>query len=147
MEDGRSITLLGWTFMSCSHVKSWVNLLTLLLIGCSLLFSQSGASLHDDTTLDNNYNSLISIPVGLSTSRPPSCGWPTPAELLSSLTSSASVSSSIPPTDPAAILRYVSISRSCLIMEKMFIYEEELFLYRYGCISSAAIFCPIIRWV
>ena len=24
----------GWKFMSCSHVKSWVNLLTCLLIGC-----------------------------------------------------------------------------------------------------------------
>ena len=31
----------GWKFMSCSHVKSCVNLLSWLLIGCSLLCSQS----------------------------------------------------------------------------------------------------------
>ena len=47
---------LGRKFMSCSHVKIWVNLLTRLLIGCSLLCSQSGASLLVDTTLDNDYN-------------------------------------------------------------------------------------------
>ena len=29
----------GWKLMSCSHVKSRVNLLSLLLIGCSLLCS------------------------------------------------------------------------------------------------------------
>ena len=38
------VRVLGRKFMSCSHVKSWVNLLTWLLIGCSLLCSQSGAS-------------------------------------------------------------------------------------------------------
>ena len=43
-------------------VKSCVNLLTWLLIGCSLLCSQSGASLLVDPTLDNNYNLEISIP-------------------------------------------------------------------------------------
>ena len=48
-------------FMSCSHVKSCVNLLTWLLIGYSLLCSQSGASFLVDTTLDNDYNSF-SIP-------------------------------------------------------------------------------------
>ena len=32
------------------------------MIGCSLLSSQSGASLLVDTTLDNDYNSKISIP-------------------------------------------------------------------------------------
>ena len=37
-------------------------MLTWLLIGCSLLCSQSGASLLVDTTLDNDYNSQISIP-------------------------------------------------------------------------------------
>ena len=39
-------------------------MLTWLLIGCSLSCSQSGASLLVDTTLDNHYNSWISIPVG-----------------------------------------------------------------------------------
>ena len=49
---------LGWKFMSCSHVKSWVNLLSWLLVGCSLLCSQSaGASLLVDPTLENDYNS------------------------------------------------------------------------------------------
>ena len=51
-----------WKLMSCSHVKNWVNLLTWLLIGCSLLSSQSGASLLVETTIDNDYNSKISIP-------------------------------------------------------------------------------------
>ena len=46
-----------WKFMSCSHVKSWVNLLTWLLIGCSLLCSRSEVTLLADTTLDNDYNS------------------------------------------------------------------------------------------
>ena len=50
--------------MSCSHVKRCVNLLSWLLIGCLLLCSQSGASLLVDTTLDNDYNSKISIPGG-----------------------------------------------------------------------------------
>ena len=44
-------------------VKSWVNLLNWLLIGCSLLSSLSGASQLVDTTLDKDYNSRISIPV------------------------------------------------------------------------------------
>ena len=35
-------------------VKSWVNLLTWLPIGCSLLCSQSAASLLIDPTLDNS---------------------------------------------------------------------------------------------
>ena len=48
---------LRWKLMSCSHVKSWVNFLTWLLIGFSLLCSLSGASLLVDTTLDNDYNS------------------------------------------------------------------------------------------
>ena len=40
-----------------SHVKSLVNLLSWLLIGCSFLCSQSGASLLlVDSTLDNDYN-------------------------------------------------------------------------------------------
>ena len=43
--------------MSCSHVKSYVNLLSWLLVGCSLLCS-SGANLLVDTTLDNDYNTL-----------------------------------------------------------------------------------------
>ena len=34
----------------------------MLLIGCLLLISQSGASLLVDTTLDNDYNLKISIP-------------------------------------------------------------------------------------
>ena len=56
--DGGVAHALGRKFMSCSHVKSWVNLLTRLLIGCSLLGSQSGgASLLVDPTLDNRYNS------------------------------------------------------------------------------------------
>ena len=37
-------------------------MLTWLLIGCSLFRSQSGASFFVDTTLDNDYNSEISIP-------------------------------------------------------------------------------------
>ena len=37
------VDALGWKFMSCSQVKSWVNLQTWLLIGRSLLCSQSGA--------------------------------------------------------------------------------------------------------
>ena len=49
--------LLELKLMSCSHVKSYVKLLTWLLIGCSLLCSQSGACLLVDTTLDNDYNS------------------------------------------------------------------------------------------
>ena len=52
-------------FMSCSHVKSWVNFLTWLLIGCSLLRSQSGGSLFVDTTRDNDYNSKVSAPAFL----------------------------------------------------------------------------------
>ena len=60
--DGRGraqvVDLLRWKFMSCSHVvKSCVNLLTWLLIGCVLLCRKSGASLFVDTTLDNDYNS------------------------------------------------------------------------------------------
>ena len=47
----------GRKFMSCSHGQGWVNFLTWLPIGCSLLGSQSGASLLVDTTLDNDYNS------------------------------------------------------------------------------------------
>ena len=42
--------VLGWKFMSCSHVKSWVNFW--ILIGFALLYSQSGDSLLVDTTLD-----------------------------------------------------------------------------------------------
>ena len=42
---------LGWKFMSCSHVNSCVNLLSWLLIGCSLLWSPSWASLLVDTIL------------------------------------------------------------------------------------------------
>ena len=49
--------VLEWNFMSCSHVKSLVNLLPWLLIGCSLLCSQSGASLPVDPTFDNDYKS------------------------------------------------------------------------------------------
>ena len=45
-------------------VKSWVNLLTWLLIGCKLLNSQSGASLLVDTTLDNDNMTKVSIPGG-----------------------------------------------------------------------------------
>ena len=45
-------------------VKSGVNLLNWLLIGCSLLCSQSGASLLIDPNLDNDYNSKVSIPAG-----------------------------------------------------------------------------------
>ena len=48
---------LGWKFLSCSYVKSCVYFLFLLLIGCSLLCSQSGASLLVDTTLDIDYSS------------------------------------------------------------------------------------------
>ena len=48
---------LGWKFMSCSQVKRWVNLLTWLLVSCTLLCSQSGVSLLVNTTLDNDYNS------------------------------------------------------------------------------------------
>ena len=44
-------------FLVAVIVKSWVNLLIWLLIGCSFLCSQSGASLLVDTTLDNDYNS------------------------------------------------------------------------------------------
>ena len=52
------LTNQGWKFKSCIHiVKNCVNLLSWLLIGCSLLCSQSGASLLVDTTLDNDYNS------------------------------------------------------------------------------------------
>ena len=46
--------VLEWKLMSCSHVKSLVNL---VLIGCSLLCSQSGVSMLVDTTLDKDYNS------------------------------------------------------------------------------------------
>ena len=56
-QEGVEDDELGWKFMSCSHVKSWVNLMTWLLIGCSLLCSQSGANLLVDTTLDNDSNS------------------------------------------------------------------------------------------
>ena len=41
--------------MNCSQVKSWVNRLIRLLIGRSLLCSQSEASLLVDPTLDNDY--------------------------------------------------------------------------------------------
>ena len=47
-------------------VKSTVNMLTWLLIGFSLFCSQSGASSFVDQTLDNDYNSKISIPGYLS---------------------------------------------------------------------------------
>ena len=40
-------------------VKSWVNLLTWLLIGCSLLWSQSGVSMLVDPTLD--YESWVNL--------------------------------------------------------------------------------------
>ena len=50
-------SVLEWKLMSCSYVKSCVNLPTWILIGCSLLCSQSGASLLVDITLDNDYNS------------------------------------------------------------------------------------------
>ena len=53
-------SLQEWKLMCCSHVKSWVNLLTWLLIGCSLLCSKSEASLLVDTTLDNDYNPEVS---------------------------------------------------------------------------------------
>ena len=52
--------------MSCSQVKSWVNLLTALtwlLIGCSLLCSHSGASLLVGLTLDYDCKSKVSVPV------------------------------------------------------------------------------------
>ena len=48
---------LGWKFLSCGHCQESVNLLSSLLIGCSLLCNQSGASLLVDPTLDNDYNS------------------------------------------------------------------------------------------
>ena len=50
-----------------------------ILIGCSLLCNQSGANLHIDPTLDNDYNSTIAIPwcrPGSATARP---GRPTGA--------------------------------------------------------------------
>ena len=49
--------VLEWKLMSCGQVKSCLILLTWLLIGCSLLSSQSGARLLVDPTLDNDYNS------------------------------------------------------------------------------------------
>ena len=56
---------LGWKFISCSHIKNCVNLLFWLLIGCSLLCSQSGASLLVDQTVvhDCNYKfpSLVAL--------------------------------------------------------------------------------------
>ena len=48
---------LEWKFMSYNHVKSLVNLLTWLLIGWSLLCSQSETSLLVDPTFDSDYNS------------------------------------------------------------------------------------------
>ena len=52
---GVHVAVLGWKFMTCSHVKSCVNLLSWLLIGCSLLWCQSRASLLVDITLDNDH--------------------------------------------------------------------------------------------
>ena len=39
VQVSKAITTLAWKLISCSHVKSWVNLLNWLLIGCSLLCS------------------------------------------------------------------------------------------------------------
>ena len=57
LADGGESAVGEETIMSCSHVKKWVNLMTRLLIGCSLLRSQLGASLLVDPTLDYDYNS------------------------------------------------------------------------------------------
>ena len=54
-EEEENVETQGWKFMSCSHCQELSNLLIWLLIGCSLLCSQSGASLLFDPTLDMTY--------------------------------------------------------------------------------------------
>ena len=63
-EDGvdRAAPALGWKFMSF-EVMSRVGS-TWLLIGCSLLCSQLGASVLVDTTFDNDYTSRKFPPQG-----------------------------------------------------------------------------------